>query len=107
MRGMKVESVQPDMLIEDRLDLGDWGVNGYAMHTPGHSPGSLTLIAASGEAVTGDMVAGGKKPSIPNIYYDFDTIRASIAGLAEHKITKVYTSHAGVYDIADVLNIGK
>lgn len=98
--------VNPDVLIENRLDLNPYGIDGYVFPTPGHTAGSLTLVTAAGEAITGDLVGGGKLgPAIPGIYSDLGVMKASIAGLAGHPVMKVYTSHAGVYSIGDVLKL--
>jgi hypothetical protein len=51
-------------------------------------------------------VGGGAMPAIPAVYADLEMLKKSIAGLAGHSIKRVYTSHAGVYAIADVLKIG-
>jgi glyoxylase-like metal-dependent hydrolase (beta-lactamase superfamily II) len=105
---IKLAGIQPDIIVQDRLDLKPYGVDGYAFPTPGHTPGSLTVVTAGGEAVTGDMVGGGSEyPAIPGIYSDLAALKSSIASLAGHPIMRVYTSHAGVYAIADVLKIGR
>jgi hydroxyacylglutathione hydrolase len=105
-RGQKIAIVQPDVLIDERLDLNAYGVDGYVFGTPGHSAGSVTLVTASGDAITGDMVGGGAKPGLPGVSCDIDQLKASISTLGQHAIQKVYTSHAGVYDIEDVLKLG-
>ncbi len=35
------EGLSPDMLIDDRFDLRDFGVKGKAIHIPGHTLGSI------------------------------------------------------------------
>lgn len=105
---IKLAGIQPDIIVHDRLDLKPYGVDGYVFPTPGHTPGSLTLVTAGGEAITGDMVGGGSEyPAIPGIYSDLAALKSSIAGLAGHPVMRVYTSHAGIYAITDVLKIGK
>ena len=107
MKGMKIAGVRPDILIDGRFDLQPFGVDGYVFSTPGHTEGSLMLVTAGGDAVTGDMVGGGAMPAIPAVYADLETLKKSIAGLAGHSIKRVYTSHAGIYPIDEVLKLAK
>lgn len=106
-RGQRVDSVQPDVLVDGRLGLNGYGVDGYVFSTPGHSPGSVTLVTKEGEAITGDMVGGGVKPALPGVYHDLQTLKASIGSLSQHAITKIHTSHGGVYSLRDVRTLGE
>jgi glyoxylase-like metal-dependent hydrolase (beta-lactamase superfamily II) len=49
-----------DVEVSDQgLDLSPWGVEGRVLFTPGHSPGSLSVVLASGEAFVGDLAMHG------------------------------------------------
>ena len=50
--------VKPDILVQDRLDLASWGMEGYIIHTPGHTEGSVSLILPEGSAFVGDSLMG-------------------------------------------------
>ncbi len=54
-------AVTPDILLQagDSIDLGRYGVDGFAMHTPGHTAGSISVQLRSGDALVGDLVASG------------------------------------------------
>jgi glyoxylase-like metal-dependent hydrolase (beta-lactamase superfamily II) len=39
-----VEPVSADPVLQDGQDLGDFGLPGQVLHTPGHTPGSTSLI---------------------------------------------------------------
>jgi glyoxylase-like metal-dependent hydrolase (beta-lactamase superfamily II) len=54
----KYEPCQSDILIDKRLDLNEFGSNTYIMHTPGHSPGSQSIIIDDEIALTGDAMFG-------------------------------------------------
>jgi hydroxyacylglutathione hydrolase len=107
IRGQKLDCVQPDVIIDGRLDLKPYGVVGYAFATPGHTLGSITLVTEGGEAIIGDMASGAGKPALPGVYDDLKLMKASIAGLASHAITMVYTSHGGAFPIRDILALGE
>lgn len=51
----------PDILLQDdaTFDLGEYGIEGIARHTPGHTAGSVSITLASGDALVGDLVASG------------------------------------------------
>jgi hydroxyacylglutathione hydrolase len=48
----------PDVLVEDGLDLTDFGPNARLIHTPGHSRGSISLIVDDEIALVGDAMFG-------------------------------------------------
>ena len=58
------------MVVQDELDLGPWGLDGRAVMTPGHSPGSLSILLGGGAAFVGDLAASsfrrllGVRPSV-------------------------------------------
>lgn len=47
-----------DHVFTDRFDLNRFGINGFIIHTPGHSPGGSTLIIDEAIAIAGDSVIG-------------------------------------------------
>lgn len=47
-----------DHIFSDRFDLNRFGINGYLIHTPGHSPGSSTVVIDDLVAIAGDTVIG-------------------------------------------------
>jgi len=50
--------VQGDIAVDDRLDLDPLGFEGYILHTPGHSRGSMSIIVQDTIALVGDTVSG-------------------------------------------------
>jgi len=55
---------QYDILIDTKFDLNDFGFNAYILHTPGHSPGSVSVIIDDEIAVVGDAMFGVFKWSV-------------------------------------------
>ena len=47
-----------DHVFTDRFDLNRFGINGYVIHTPGHSPGGATLVIDDVIAIAGDSIIG-------------------------------------------------
>jgi hydroxyacylglutathione hydrolase len=57
------EPVSADIQISDRYDLTRLGFPGYLLHTPGHTPGSISAIIDNETAVVGDTLFGIFKES--------------------------------------------
>lgn len=47
-----------DTTFDETLDLNPFGVNAYLLHTPGHSPGSASVIVNREIALVGDALIG-------------------------------------------------
>jgi len=45
-------------VFNDQFDLNRFGINGYVMHTPGHSPGGATVVIDDETVIVGDLVVG-------------------------------------------------
>jgi len=93
--------IEPDVLVDDELELRQYGVAGTAIWTPGHSRGSLSVIMESGEAVVGDLVlprfmAFGP-PAIAFWAASREDSIASIRRVLDLKPSIILTSHGGPY----------
>lgn len=55
---LRYKPVAGDILLDDSFDLKDWGFNGTIIHTPGHSPGSISVIVEDEIAIVGDAMFG-------------------------------------------------
>ncbi len=98
-----LESFEADVVFEDELDLQEYGVAGRVIHTPGHSPGSVSVLLDSGAAIVGDMVMGRisrrlREPGPPFIAHDLARNRESIRQILELDPHPVYASHGGPFD---------
>ncbi len=100
---------KPDILLNNESDLGTWGLEAQLMHTPGHSPGSISLIFPSGEAIIGDILRGGwlggviapARPARPYFLPDINqlpTLRASIQRVLATGAKRLYVGHGGPLD---------
>ena len=54
----KYEPCIADQIFDDTFDLNRYGINGYIIHTPGHSPGGVTLVIDDEIAIAGDSIIG-------------------------------------------------
>jgi len=55
---MGFSGVRPDLKIGDSLDLSPYGFPAVVIHTPGHTPGSISVIVDHEIALVGDTIFG-------------------------------------------------
>ncbi|MFZ6026830.1 MAG: MBL fold metallo-hydrolase [Chloroflexota bacterium] len=98
--------VQADIVIDDALDLADYGLQAQAIFTPGHTPGSLSVITGGGQAIVGDLVGGGLllgqfQPQRPRYHYwaaNPKDVQASLKRVFSFQPAKIYVGHGGPLD---------
>ncbi len=54
----RYEPCRADHIFGETFDLNRFGINGYVIHTPGHSPGGVTLVIDGVIAIAGDSIIG-------------------------------------------------
>lgn len=54
----KYDPCTADHVFSDHFDLNRFGINGFIIHTPGHSPGGATVVIDDEIAIAGDSVIG-------------------------------------------------
>ncbi len=94
----------PHELLEDGQRISVAGTEILAMHTPGHSPGSMCLyLPEAGELFSGDTLFSGGPGATGRSFSDFPTIIGSIRDrlFALPAETKVNTGHGEGTSIGD------
>ena len=91
------DGVIPDILIDDELSLEEFGVKGRAIFTPGHTPGSISIILDSGEAIVGDLVNGAPFKG-PLFASDISKSKESFVRIMSFEPKKIYVSHGGPFE---------
>jgi hydroxyacylglutathione hydrolase len=96
----------PDILLNNTntpYPLNEYGINGYIIHTPGHTIGSLSVILDSGEAFVGCMAHNGfpfrVKPGLPIYAQDINAIKENWKTLIDKGVTFVYPGHGKAFPI--------
>jgi len=84
-----------DLALEDKqFSLESYGIRGRVLHTPGHSPGSASLLLDSGDAFVGDLVANGLPsrfgPGLPVVAENIDAVRESWHLLLNEGAKRIY-----------------
>lgn len=93
--GKRMKPVVPQHVVEDCLDLRDFGLEGVLLPTPGHSPGSCSLLLENGICFIGDLLRE-RSPGIFDtglFYHDRDQILDSLEKIAARQPRLIYLSH--------------
>ena len=94
------------ILIENKLDLSEFGINAYILPTPGHTKGSISVILPGGEAIIGDLLAAHPifrwRPNLPLFAQQKELVLESIKMLLSLGIKKFYAAHGGPWDREDI-----
>jgi glyoxylase-like metal-dependent hydrolase (beta-lactamase superfamily II) len=98
--------VEPDVVLNEECDVSDLGTAVRVIHTPGHTPGSISVLTPDREIIVGDLLMGGPftgylfphRPTFEFVAEDCDAVRASVRKVLALSPTRVYTGHGGPLD---------
>jgi glyoxylase-like metal-dependent hydrolase (beta-lactamase superfamily II) len=95
LQGSGFSGAEPDILVDEEYDLAAYGISGKIIHTPGHSPGSVSVILDNGEALIGDLVRkeGSDRIGLGMFYEDKNVLLDSLEKVAAFEPRIVYLSH--------------
>ena len=89
----KSDRFKPDLYIDERYDLSEFGFEAQVLEIPGHSRGSIGILTTGGELFCGDLLANIGKPDIWSIIDDLDAAHASVEKLKISQVSIVYPGH--------------
>ena len=88
--------ISPDIVFDGKvLNLNEFGINGYILHTPGHTPDSSSLIVDE-DAIIGDLLMGipfPQVPSYPLFMTDISLLKKSISDIFRTGAKRFYPGH--------------
>lgn len=98
-------SFLPDLIFSsESLDLTEFGAPARIMHTPGHTPGSISVLIDDVQVIAGDLAASGiflggialkNRPKQPPFEEDPQQVAKSLAALLSLGCTRFYLGHGG------------
>jgi len=91
------ERTRTDIYLEDQTDLSDYGFDARVLHLPGHSKGSIGVLAASGDLFCGDLLDNTKTPALSSLMDDQAKAKASLEKLKSLEIQAVYPGHGQAF----------
>lgn len=90
------EPVEADVTVEEGDDLTRWGLDARVIHTPGHTPGSCTLLTGDSVAFVGDLVSPMLFPHPQMLYaVDWTRLADSLRRVQALSPRRVYCGHGG------------
>jgi hydroxyacylglutathione hydrolase len=104
--GAGFDPASADILIDDTLDLSPYGVAAQVIFTPGHTPGSVSILTDDHQAIVGDLCGGGWplgqfQPGRPRYHYwasSLNDVQASLKRVLASQPAKIYAGHGGPLD---------
>ena len=104
---VSIEKTEADIVLEEEaFDLSELSIPGKIVHTPGHTPGSVSVLLDTGEAFVGDSAFNAfpmtLRPGLPVFAHDIPAVKRSLKSLIEQGAKTIYPSHGKPFP-ADVL----
>lgn len=105
-------ALEPDLIFEDEFRLDEYGIAGRVVPTPGHTPGSVSVLLDTGEAIAGDLVMGRlmgllRRPGPPLVAWDLERNRESLRALLALAPRLVYVGHGGPFRAEELTGLAK
>lgn len=100
------ERFSPDIVLRgsDEFELADYGFEGRVVSTPGHTPGSISVVRDDGAAFVGDLVSSGillggvalsGRPQRPPFEEQPRLVGEQLERLIESGCTQFFLGHGG------------
>lgn len=97
----QAEPFSPHVLVQGAMPLHDYGLDGRVVPTPGHTPGSISVLTGSGDLIAGDLVGtsllgwSARRPANPPFHDDpLRNLRSLEEALALQP-ARLYVGHGG------------
>ena len=91
---------------DEEFALAEFGIAGKVISTPGHSPGSVSVLLETGDAFVGDLAMNGfplrLSPGLPIFAEDIQKVKDSWKLLLDNGATRVYPAHGKPFP-ADII----
>ena len=98
------EPFHPQLLLNGPVRLHDYGVDARVLPTPGHTPGSISVLTDAGDLVAGDLIAGSflgllsRRPANPPFHDDPAGNLASLLAMLALNPAALHVGHGGPLD---------
>ena len=86
----EIEAVTPDVILEDGMSLGEYGVDAKTVKLPGHTAGSVGVLCDTGELFVGDAMQNILFPSAAWCYEDYEKAKESAAIVRSMNAGKIF-----------------
>lgn len=110
LRRIKFPHFEPDIIMKgEEYPLDEFGIDGKVIHTPGHTPGSVSVLLKTGEAFVGCMAHAGFpfriNPGLPIYAWDIDEIKRSWKSLIEKGAKIIFPGHGYQFSVEVIKSV--
>jgi hydroxyacylglutathione hydrolase len=96
---------KPDIQLDDGASLMEYGLDATVYNTPGHSSGSICILASVGDLFAGDLLSNSSgTPMLNSMMYDKEAGAASLAYLKTLSIRIAYPGHGEPFKWEELSN---
>jgi glyoxylase-like metal-dependent hydrolase (beta-lactamase superfamily II) len=104
---IQIPAAEVDIILDENdYSLSEFGIPGRIIFTPGHSPGSVSVLLDSGEAFVGDLAMNKFplrfRPGLPIFAEDLSQVKESWEKLFALGIKTIYPAHGKQFS-ADIM----
>ncbi len=97
-----IPATDVDIVLDDKdFPLDGFGIAGKVVPTPGHSPGSVSILLDTGEAFVGDLAMNAfplrLTPGLPIFADDMREVKNSWKLLLDRGVKKIYPAHGNPF----------
>jgi glyoxylase-like metal-dependent hydrolase (beta-lactamase superfamily II) len=104
-RGDKIDVI----IGNEGLSLEEYGIPGRVIHTPGHTPGSVSVLLETGDAFVGCMTHNAPpfrlKPGLPIFAEDLPGLKDSWKLLLDRGARVIYPGHGDSFGSDEILKV--
>ena len=94
----EIEAVTPDVILEDGMSLGEYGVDAKTVKLPGHTAGSVGVLCDTGGLFVGDAMQNILFASAAWCYEDYEKAKESAAIVRSMNAGKIFFGHGRVWN---------
>jgi hydroxyacylglutathione hydrolase len=98
----KSNRIKPDVFMDEKFDLAQYGLQAKTIFIPGHSKGSIGILTKRGDLFCGDLLENTKQVGINSIMDDVEEAKRSIRKLIRMEGKTVYPGHGKPFPFAKV-----
>ncbi|OPY25622.1 MAG: Hydroxyacylglutathione hydrolase [Methanocella sp. PtaU1.Bin125] len=105
--GAKAPPCKADLIVKEDMDLRAYGVDARVLTTPGHTTGSLSVLASDGSCAIGDMFASlfmKNRVRMAPFAEDPALIGPGLKKLVDNGAKRLYPGHGNGWDVEAVVN---
>jgi len=90
----------PEVLLEDGMDLSDYGVKAHVVALPGHTKGSVGVLTEDGCFIVGDAMFNMLRPTGSRLFEDELVMEQSVDKIHKSGAKTVFVGHGKPISIA-------